>query len=57
MVGKIWRDFARDLGNVDATRSGLAGFSRVSRVRVRVRVMFSFSDRVGTVHPDVERVE
>jgi len=56
-VGKIWRDFARDLGNVDATRSGLAGFSRVSRVRVRVRVMFSFSDRVGTVHPDVERVE
>ena len=34
-------------------RLGLAGFSRV-RVNGRIRVMFSFSHRVGIGLPDVE---
>jgi len=32
---------------------GLAGFNRL-RISVRIRVRYSFSDRVGTRRPDVE---
>jgi len=32
----------------------LAGFSRVNRVRAKIRIQFSLSDRVGTGLPDVK---